>query len=331
MMRDSQSSTWRQAEWRAEVEAWIADQLRSEGMKILGPIDQPHIRPWSTVLRVPSDHGDIYFKAAAPALAYEAGVVDLLSRWRPENIPPLIACDRSKGWLLMQDGGDRLREVLKRDLTFSHWENALRDYALLQLETAAHIDELLEAGLIDRRPEDLFARFEALLAETAMDPLGSQEALSQAEIEGLGALVGYLKSELNLLAEDTISPSIDHGDFHDGNIFVHQRRYLFFDWGDSSLTHPFFSLRTVFVSVERTFGLPEGSALQRLIEAYLKPFSRLAPNDGLRAAFDRAQRLAPIPSALRWREALELADEFEKQKYAAAVPSLMRELLQLNS
>ncbi len=330
-MSDSPASRWAQPKWRAEAEKWISSQLERRGIRVLAPIQQPHVRPWSTVLRVPTSQGNVFFKAATPALAYEAGVVDLLSRWRPKNIPEPLAVDRAQGWLLMRDGGPRLRELFQAELSISHWERLLREYAQLQLDAAAHTTALLDAGLIDRRLKNLPEKFDQLLQKTASQPPDPEEALSGEELGRLQAFSSRVAQDFDSLAVEKIPETIDHGDFHDGNIFVRGKQYLFFDWGDSSLTHPFFSLRTVFVSLENTFGVPEGSAAHlRLIDAYLEPFTVAAPRSRLTEAFQRAQRLAPIIAALRWQISMELAEDHEKQHYAAAVPSLMRELMDLN-
>jgi hypothetical protein len=55
--------------WLAEVRAWIGSQVT-----IAGEIEQPHVRPWSTVLRVPTTEGVAWFKA--PREAFALGVVD---------------------------------------------------------------------------------------------------------------------------------------------------------------------------------------------------------------------------------------------------------------
>jgi hypothetical protein len=49
-------------------------------------------------------------------------------------------------------------------------------------------------------------------------------------------------------------------------------RFIFVDWGDSCVSHPFYSLRTVLVSAEISLGLEENSPdLQPLRNAYPEP------------------------------------------------------------
>ncbi|MDQ2984012.1 MAG: hypothetical protein M3R70_08840 [Actinomycetota bacterium] len=60
---------WVRLEWLAEATAWIREHV-----EVAGEIEQPHIRWWSTVLRVPTPAGDAWFKATSgPASASTPG------------------------------------------------------------------------------------------------------------------------------------------------------------------------------------------------------------------------------------------------------------------
>ena len=96
-----------------EIRSWIDTALAQEGLHITGQIKKVHDRPWSTVLRVPTNGGDTYFKACPPALEYEAAVTQALYRWRPDCIPAVLAVDAGRGWLLMADGGETLRQSIQ--------------------------------------------------------------------------------------------------------------------------------------------------------------------------------------------------------------------------
>ncbi len=61
------------------------------------------------------------------------------------------------------------------------------------------------------------------------------------------------------LVQYHIPETLNHGDFHYGNVFVRGGRFSFIDWGDSCVSQPFYSLRTVLVSAEISLGLEENS------------------------------------------------------------------------
>ena len=123
-------SSGRSRSWLEAAHAWIAGEL---GASISGPIEQPHVRAWSTVLRVPTDDGPVWFKANMPALSQEAAIVSVLVRRRPDLVPELLAVDLERGWMLQADGGTRLRES---GLVPACWEEVLPVYAELQLDLA---------------------------------------------------------------------------------------------------------------------------------------------------------------------------------------------------
>src|SRR5262249_14497866 len=95
---------WTDAGWLAGVRDWLDRQFEALGLRLTGAVEQPHVRPWSTVLRIPTTGGDVWFKANIPLLVYEAAVVDLLAAPRPDCVPGLLATDLDRGWMLMADG-----------------------------------------------------------------------------------------------------------------------------------------------------------------------------------------------------------------------------------
>ena len=91
--------------------------------------------------------------------------------------------------------------------------------------------------------------------------------LTTAEYERLLQAAPYVANLCQKLAACGIPMSLHHNDLHDANIFFAHSRPLFFDWGDSSIAHPFFSLRTVFVSIEYSFDLAEDDPLEPTVVA----------------------------------------------------------------
>src|SRR3989304_2581881 len=94
---------WTQPGWLEQASARIHAELERQGIRVSGPIVQSHVRPWSTVLRAPTTKGDIYFKAAMPALAHEPGLTQALALrracWPPEGGPAgSAAAWRGGGW-----------------------------------------------------------------------------------------------------------------------------------------------------------------------------------------------------------------------------------------
>src|SRR5512144_1760084 len=100
-MTVSATPPWSEPGWLEEASAWIRTELERQGMHLNGPIEQPHVRPWSTVLRVPTDRGALFFKASGRLLANEPALVPVLSRFRCDCVLPVLGVDVERGWMLI--------------------------------------------------------------------------------------------------------------------------------------------------------------------------------------------------------------------------------------
>jgi hypothetical protein len=286
---------WHDPAWLAEAHAWIAGEL---GDAISGPIEQPHVRAWSTVLRVPTGDGPVWFKANMPALSREAAIVSVLVARRRDLVPVLLAADLERGWMLQADGGTRLRES---GLVPGCWAEVLPLYSELQLDVAASAGELLAAGAPDRR----LALLPALYADLVAD--------ESDELRALTPRVAELCEELDALG---LPETVQHDDLHDGQVFVLDGRYRFFDWAEACVAHPFFTM-TVTLQDE----------VEQFRDAYLEPWTRLAPRAELEAAFPTALILGGICRALTWRAVIDAMPPPYGAEWANVVPDRLQALL----
>jgi hypothetical protein len=325
---DSDSLLWTQLSWINQAHSWIDRELHQLNIQRLGAIKQPHIRPWSTVFRIPTNIGNIYFKAVVSGLAYESTLTQSLAQRYSHCLPAVLSIDAEQGWLLMADGGIRLRENLKNESDIQHWLNLLPIYVKLQQDAAQHLQEFLELGVPDRRLATLPTNFQQLLANTeilAIDQPGGLSLIEYQCLQDSNDAVAQLCSEL---AKFGIPETINHGDLHDGNVFIGDESYLFFDWGDSSISHPFFSLHSPCKSLERTLHLDKDSFWwQRLDDCYLDSWAAYETRTRLQKVLSIAQQLSPILAAGRWLPVLSSMDKIDRHKYIAAVPDLLREFL----
>ncbi|MBA3943342.1 MAG: phosphotransferase [Herpetosiphonaceae bacterium] len=325
----NQELPWTQPEWLEEASAWVHGELERHGLRVSGPIEQPHLRPWATVLRVPTAAGAVYFKATVPILAHEVALTAALARWHTHYTVPVLAADLDRHWLLLADGGTTLREIIRADHDLRHWKTLLPLYAELQIELAARLPELLRFGTPDRRLHQLPLQYERLLDDTNALHLDQPGGLTAGEYQQLRGLSAYVTELCEQLASYHVPESLHHGDFHDANIFVRDGQFRFFDWGDSCVTHPFFSLRTVFVSMEMSLGLDEGSEPSDVLDAYLEPWTRFGSRVELHAAYKLARQLAAICSALTWHRVVSTLAPALQMEYAEPVPALLQEFLGL--
>lgn len=269
---------WQQPAWVAEAHAWIHARLGDLGRPASGPIEQPHVYPWSTVMRVPTEAGPVWFKANAPELAHEAALSELLAGLDPDLVPPLLARDPATGWMLMADAGATLRVADGESAWLAGWRDVLPRYAELQVTATDDVEQVLALGVPDLRLAGLPARYEALLDQVPAEPRFREALPAVAELCAELAAYG-------------VPETVQHDDLHDAQIFVLGGRHRVLDWGDACVAHPFFTLA---VSLEGVlaWGLHdvEGSVdVRPFRDAYLAPFE---------AAYGRSLAEA-VPAALR--------------------------------
>jgi hypothetical protein len=259
---------WQDPDWLAGVHDWIDRRLDQLGLARTGEIQQPHIYRWSTVLRVPTDRGDVWFKANAAALRHEAALVERIAARRPDVVPPLLAADTAIGWLLMADAGESLRTVAPRERSLDRWYDVLPRYATLQLDLADEVDELLALGVPDLRLATFPKAYERLVEESGADH----------RFRAAMPMVADLCDEL---ATYGVPELLQHDDLHDGQVFVRDGRHLVMDWGDACISHPFFTLSVTLEGV-LAWGLDdvENSVdTAPFRDAYLAPYAERFDGD----------------------------------------------------
>src|SRR5678815_6102596 len=96
-----------------------------------------------------------------------------------------------------------------------------------------------------------------LLTDEPSLMIDQEKGLTSAEFHQLQDLTPRFEQICADLIAFGIPDSLNHGDFHDGNVLLKNGRITFFDWGDASVTHPFVSLLTFFVSIEISLELDD--------------------------------------------------------------------------
>src|SRR5262249_16582041 len=132
----------------------------------------------STILRVETTAGTLFFKAVPEMFRVEARLTRYLAELYPEHIPALLASDEARGWMLMQDmGGAPLYQTEEA----AKMEEALRLYARMQREMETRVEDLLALGCRDRRIERMASQCAPLISDSASVQPGHPNALSDAE------------------------------------------------------------------------------------------------------------------------------------------------------
>ena len=240
---------------------------------------------------MPTASGDVWFKAALPGLDHDAGVTAVLARVRPDAVLAPLAVDLDRGWMILPDGGERLREVLEREENPRRWLEIMPLYAGCRSRRRRSSASSLEAGLPDYR-----ARAERR-SSWRRSPSGSDAPAPPPE------RVRALGDELEALG---IEETAQHDDLHDGNVFVRpDGGYAVFDWGDGCVSHPFCSLVVGLRGIAYRFELAENDPdLERIRDAYLEPWTDAGDRATLLRAVELSAVFGRLCRALSWLRAL---------------------------
>lgn len=189
-----------------------------EGSHLSGRTDLTLVgdEPWSTIWHV----DDLWLKRCKAQWRFEATLTaTLFARW-PDRVPEVV--EHGDDWLVMRDAGTRIEENDR------HWLHAVRRYVELQQGEAAHADEHVAAGVPDRRLATLPEWYARLVDE-----------VDDERLRRFAPRFAHLCEELESYG---VPETIQHDDLHQYNVYVRAGETRVLDWGDSCVSHPYFSL-----------------------------------------------------------------------------------------
>lgn len=319
---------WYAAGWMKETGAWMIQQLARLDSSPTGPVEQVCSWQRSCVLRLPTTHGNVYFKAVPAILGAEVGVSVLLDHEYPGMVAEVMAVDADRRWMLMRDMGSKTLDSVPG---LEQWKTAVNAYAQLQVSWVDATRRFAIAGCPNRGLLQLVESVDRLLGDTVAMKPGQPDGLSMKQIHALHYRARALKIAAHRLGTLRLPVSVDHGDFWAGQIVVGHKNPVFIDWSDASISHPFFSMAFFSDDDEmRPYLGDVREASQQLRDAYLDPWTVYEPYDILTQAWSIACSLAPLSTALQYHDRILPGMEV-KWELENMVPYFLRSVLRHQS
>jgi hypothetical protein len=290
---EERGAPWMRRSWYVHALTWTIARLREAGAIPQSAPDQ--LRSWerSFLMRIHTDIGNYYFKAAPAVFRHEPQLMKWLRDQFRSSIPEVVAIDTDRHWLLLREV-EGVTEPLEEVRDEKLWAEAARRLAEIQVTAARWAPELRELGVPNRSLDVLARRIPRLCADTAAMMLGTPCGLTRAQIDHIASLGPTLLALAGELARIDIPDTLEHGDLWSANILMTARGPVFLDWSDSSLSHPFFSLFHLMNDAASLLPTSSAESRRRLRDAYLEPWTAVAPMDQLTRAFEIARILAPV-------------------------------------
>lgn len=313
---------WRSEAWLEAATRWLDAALADAGLARTGPVEQPHLRLWGTVLRAPTTAGPVWLKEPAATTAFEIPLYAVLARRVPDAVLVPIAADDSL--VLLPDGGATLHErSVGGEERAAGLGAALAAYGDVQRRLVPHVGELLAAGVADMRPERLPERLDEALEVTA--PIAERYGTAEQRrrhvelVARRSTVLGWCRR----LGKSPLAPSLDHNDLHPGNVLpARDGSWRFYDWGDSVVAHPLTAALVALRVVRHELGTDQDDPrLVGLRARHLAGFAPLAPGEDLAATLELACRVARIARTLTWERAVRdarAADDPAADSWATA-------------
>lgn len=278
---------WSRREFLAEVTGWTADRLAAAGTPLTAPLEQVQSWQMSCVWRATTPAGLFYVKATAPSplFAQEGTATAMVARLFPGQAPTPVAVDPERHWMIVPDLGPELTwKASDEDVL-----DMIRAFARLQVASAAHVEELLSGGCVERRLPWLVDHVTRWL--TGADLSGYVDDPDRAA--RLRTLAADLPGHLDRLRGFGLPDTLLHGDLHPGNVARAADGYAYFDWSDASVGHPFVDMFTI-------RRITDPGRREARLAAYLGEWRAFGTPERLHAAWDAADLFTALHHAVSY-------------------------------
>ena len=271
----SLTQCWTQPHWPEAIDDWLVEQLSQQAIVPTGSAEP--VSGWALghIRKRPTTMGDVFYKAIAFLLLFsnEATVCQQLSVNFPEFVPEVLATHAQQQWFATRSFG----EALPEDAPQSDWETAFHHFAQLQLASIERIDTLKHHGCLARPIQQLPTQLSDALTSSAV-----QQRLEPSVSLNNQNIIEAVQSAITRLNGLKLPETLVHGDLHIENIARQDNNYLFFDWSDACISHPF-------IDGTYIFRMEDTPQKQAIIDSYLKPWQAWTTESTLKQAWALAE------------------------------------------
>ena len=309
--------------WFRELEQWVQEELRPQGLHVSGRFRQLNASPTFSLIRFETDGCAIWFKAVGAPNQREYALTLALACSFPRFLPEVIATRTDwNGWLSREAEGPLLSECAAPEV----WEGAARSLAELQIQSLGKSGHLLDRGARDLRTSTLTDLAEPYI-ETMGDVMKRQTKAwpSPFSRDQLRCLATRVLDALALLDRANIPPTLGHLDLNPENIVCSPGGCMFLDWAEGFAGHPFLTFEYLREHFRRSVG-QENPRRPQLLTSYVSQWRALVAESDILDALDVAPLVAVFACAVGndlWTNPRKL----EEPRTAAYLRSLTRRML----
>ena len=229
---------WFKKGWFKEAEDWVLNVCRANNFEINRNFQQVRYHELSCIFNIVTDKGIFYYKESAPYNLKEGYITSLYNKILPSNTPKVIALDENRKCFLIEE--------LKGNLFFeckdkNKWEQAFKIISNSHKHFFDQNKKLLEAGINNHTFDEIISSLNHIIPYYLSNCILDEEiAIKWKQSEN--KIINCIDKIKQLNIPDTLI----HGDFHPGNIVDCNDKIMIFDFGLSSVAHPFLDTAYLF-------------------------------------------------------------------------------------
>lgn len=285
---------------QTEIIAWCEEKLISKGHQLECAPEIVIDTPWSTVIRFSTSTECYYLKQTPADLFIEPEIVYVIQNVMQDSpTPNILFKSHELNCFLMENCGDHsLRTKFKGVIDSKLLISGLHSYIKIMRSFEKNLAALEAIGVPDWRINHIPDLYAELLEKK--DVL-LQEGLTLDELDKLMALVPTITSICEFLMKQKVKDTLVNGDFNENNMIINEntKQISIIDWGESVISHPFFSIASHLQSIARRYQLAlTGELLESIKQKCLTCWLDVANQNELDEIYQNILRLLPIFSAL---------------------------------
>lgn len=285
--------------------------------------------PWSTVMSIKVEGQVYYLKQTPLGLFIEPNILRYMDRHISRApIPPVLGINNALCCFLMNACGDvSLRTQFDGVLNKPLLIQGLRSYIQLQRALETDVDELRKIAVPDWGTSRLPDLFPDLLKQ---EKFLMSEGLTRDEMNRLLQLIPKVKKLCQEIVQHAINDSLVNGDFNENNMILDHRtqQIALVDWGESVITHPFFSLAAFIRNKARRYHLAiDSDVMQAIKHASLFYWQDRECEQKLYRLYANVEKLLPIYTALSLMRLQEVTQQQSKAWQRWFISDALRELI----
>ncbi len=256
---------------------------------------------WSVVCRIETTERVVYLKQVPEFLFLEPDILTFLHQQSCKHIPEILAVNPALNCFMTNACGSRsLRDLFKGQVSFSLLKSGIGTYTNIQRQLENKTQQLLSLDIPDWRLDKFASLYSQLIQQ---DELLLDDGLTEKEIERLHQLYPTCRQLCDVLSKHGIPETISHPDFQENNMLLDEKTgdINIIDWGETVVSHPFFSLNGCLWNITYWNELKSTDAIYRQIQSEcISPWLNLHDEKTLFELFNIANQLLGIYAALEF-------------------------------